>query len=350
MNDETQDAVSLAKRRLARAVFIEAHQKQLLSYPNVCIGSGGVMGHLLVGAIEGLFSHVASSEFRAAYGSWIRGLRGFSGVSVGSLVASCLACRVDLRAFKNIASAIPVAEIIKRDVTRDLAGVVRGDVSGMFEGDSLVYIASTLLMYACGNGSITFRELSERFGSDLRVLTVRVHDSFEVVFSSGNTPHIPVAAAVAASMSIPGVFAPALIEGVLYMDGGVRNQTGAGMFPTSETLHITPRARGEYIENPRAGLSVLRSLTRVLTANYAAQISSQFSSNADCVILVDSETKSEISTVAGSLFSLDSRKIDEMQQHGRADVGHRTLCFWILIFAATCRLSLRKNTGERNIT
>jgi NTE family protein len=69
----------------------------------------------------------------------------------------------------------------------------------------------------------------------LWVCAVRLRDGQRVVFGRAGAPPAPLGAAVAASCAIPGLYRPAEIDGVKYVDGGVRSMhnldvlVGAGL-------------------------------------------------------------------------------------------------------------------------
>jgi NTE family protein len=63
--------------------------------------------------------------------------------------------------------------------------------------------------------------------SKLLICTVRARDARRVVFGSPRAPQTDVGSAVAASCAIPGYFAPVLIDGEHYVDGGAHSPTNA---------------------------------------------------------------------------------------------------------------------------
>lgn len=342
-------AVHRAERALARELFFAHERERLLSLPNLCLGSGGAMGYLMLGTLRGLFGHVRDDGARrAAKHRWICGLQGFSGVSVGALLVSCLACRAHVDDVVDMARSMPVSTLMKLDLTRDVVGVMQGSRPGVFEGDVLMFVAYTFMRRFAGDGKISFAQLRQRFGSDLRILAVRVSDSYPVVFSAHATPDLPVAKALCASMSIPGVFVPFVIDDVAYVDGGVRNQIGAGMFPVDLTFHVAPRHRREYVGGPKERVSVIKSVFRALVANYAEQIAMHMTTPAarNNIVLVDSDTAVDPSTAGGGLLSIDTKAMDEMLAHGEADLASWLEARWITIVMAV--LSVRPHSRLRD--
>lgn len=330
-------AVHRAERVLARELFFDHERTRLLSLPNLCLGAGGAMGYLMLGTLRGMFAHVEDDGLRrAVQHRWICGLRGFSGVSVGALLVSCLACRAHVDDVIAVSRSVPVAKLMKMDLTRDVVSVMQGNQAGVFEGNALAFVAYTFMRKFGGDGKITFLDVQRRFGSDLRILAVRVCDSYPVVFSARTTPDMPVAKALCASMSIPGVFVPFIIDDVAYVDGGVRNQIGAGMFPVDQTFHVAPRHRREYVHGPKERVSVIKSVFRALVANYAEQIAMHMNTATarNNIVLVDSDTAADPSTAGGGLLSIDRKAMDEMLTHGELDLRSWLEARWITLIVA----------------
>jgi NTE family protein len=78
-------------------------------------------------------------------------------------------------------------------------------------------------MISAGIGSLIPRAWPDEL---LWVCAVRQSDGRRVVFGRGDR-RPPVADAVAASCAIPGFFAPVVIDGEAYLDGGVHSPTNA---------------------------------------------------------------------------------------------------------------------------
>jgi len=95
---------------------------------------------------------------------------------------------------------------------------------------------AALALLAPGRADVTehLRPLREVEGEgwperDLWVCAVRRRDGRRVVFGRPGSPHVPLSRAVAASCAVPGYFAPVLIEGHGYVDGGAHSPTNAAI-------------------------------------------------------------------------------------------------------------------------
>src|SRR5438270_403470 len=83
---------------------------------------------------------------------------------------------------------------------------------------------------------------------ECRVATADGRSARRVVFGSPRSPSASVSEAVAASCTVPWLFAPVEIEGTEYVDGGVWSPTN---------LDAAPAGRGAHVLclNPTASLS-----------------------------------------------------------------------------------------------
>jgi predicted acylesterase/phospholipase RssA len=70
---------------------------------------------------------------------------------------------------------------------------------------------------------ITFLELSKKTGVNIYVSTTRVDTGTNVIFNVNDTPNVSVLSAIGASMCIPFVSQPIIIDGYYYVDGYLTN-------------------------------------------------------------------------------------------------------------------------------
>ena len=80
---------------------------------------------------------------------------------------------------------------------------------------------------------ITFLELSKKTGVNIYISTTRVDTGTNVIFNVNDTPNVSVLKAVAASMCIPMLSQPIIIDGYYYVDGYLTNN-----FPLEMFTHI----------------------------------------------------------------------------------------------------------------
>jgi NTE family protein len=93
---------------------------------------------------------------------------------------------------------------------------------------------------------------------------VRRSDGRRRVFGGRNVPRDGLAPAVAASCAVPGYFAPVLVDGEAYLDGGVASTTNADALPGANDLVIVVAPMASRV--PQSRLSIDR-LVRECVAN-----------------------------------------------------------------------------------
>lgn len=99
-----------------------------------------------------------------------------------------------------------------------------------------------------------------RFDGRLRIVAVERRSGRRVVFGAPGAPDASVAEAVAASCSVPLIFAPTVIEDVEYVDGALWTPTNADVAPArrdSQVLLLSPMASSHGPFN-----AMVRGLTR----------------------------------------------------------------------------------------
>jgi NTE family protein len=106
-------------------------------------------------------------------------------------------------------------------------------------------IARAILLARVPRGERTLDELvswlehiGARFDGRLRVCCVDRASGRRVVFGAPGAPPAPVSLAVAASCSIPGVFAPVTIGGREYVDGGAWSQANLDAAPVGRSTRV----------------------------------------------------------------------------------------------------------------
>jgi len=77
---------------------------------------------------------------------------------------------------------------------------------------------------------ITFLELGKKTGIDFNVSTTNVNNYKNTIFNLTNSPNVSVFDAIAASMSIPFLSEPVLIDGYYYVDGCITNNFPIELF------------------------------------------------------------------------------------------------------------------------
>jgi NTE family protein len=219
--------------------------------PDVLVlAGGGVIGEAwMTGVLAGIEDE-ASADLRA--------VESFVGTSAGAIVAARLAADKPLRRPPGATPAPPTPEADGRRgllrtaarwgwaATSPLAPVATALAA---PGGALVRSAVLSRAPDTGRTHVRLHDELERSGAHfdgrLRVCCVDRRSGRRVVFGAPGAPRATVADAVAASCSIPWVFAPVRIGERDYVDGGVWSVTNLDAAPArrdTEVLCLDPTA------------------------------------------------------------------------------------------------------------
>jgi NTE family protein len=230
----------------------------MLSRPDILVlGGGGVLGEAwLTGVLAGLEDGASIDLRRCEY---------LVGTSAGSIVAARLAAGQSPRRPSNLREtwaeaenhASPTTPARALQLARN-AGEWAVALSTPVAALSLAATASggalarAAALRAMGRGKMSLERLERevdglgaRFDGRLRIITVNRRNGRRVVFGQPSAPPASVGVAVAASCSVPWLFAPVRIGDVEYVDGGVWSPTNLDAAPAgrgSEVLCLNPTA------------------------------------------------------------------------------------------------------------
>jgi NTE family protein len=189
----------------------------------LALGSGGAKGIAHIGVLRAL----QNANVKVDY---------ISGTSVGAMVASMYAFDVNLDVVAKIAKSMTLAQIT----------AFKFNKTGFFTADPLKEILTEHL------GEVNIEDAA----IPLSIVATDINTGEEVIFTEG-----PLADAVCASASIPGVYIPMQLNGRTLVDGGIVQSVpvqavkamGAGVIIASQLGGV-----GAY-EEPKNVLDVMRN-------------------------------------------------------------------------------------------
>ncbi len=231
---------------------------QVPSRPDILVlGGGGVLGEAwLTGMLAGLEDGAGVDMRRCEY---------LVGTSAGSIVAARLAAGQSPRRPSDLrevwgdaedeatpsapARAVQLARSAGEWAVALTTPAVSLSLAATASGGA---VARAAALRAMGRGSMSLDRLQRevnglhaRFDGRLRITAVNRRNGRRVVFGRPSAPPASVGAAVAASCSVPWLFAPVRIRGQEYVDGGVWSPTNLDAAPAgrgSEVLCLNPTA------------------------------------------------------------------------------------------------------------
>lgn len=224
----------------------------------LCIGKQSVKAEICAAgdyrylALEGgdVRGIAYAGAFRAlADAGILAGIRGFAGTSAGSIGAAMLAVGYGPEELDQVLSAIDFNSLV------DASGNKIPDLSRFMsnfawsKGEVLEQVINSLLHRKTGYANLTFNQLYETTGRELRLTAVCVNNGNLTYFDKERFGDLSVARAVRASAAIPLFFRPVWIEGKAYVGGGMLrtfpfDAYSAGLPPSEAMLGISLRRGG----------------------------------------------------------------------------------------------------------
>lgn len=251
----------------------------MVSRPDVLVlGGGGVLGEAwMMGVLAGIEEVTGFDLRRCEY---------FVGTSAGSIVASHLVAGDSPRRPASVATD-PGEAASEPAWTLAADGLEAARRAGAWALAAAASFAPLALGLAAPGGALMRRALLDRlprprerldrlqaeiarlgarFDGRLRVVAVDRGTGRRVVFGSPGAPPATVAEAVAASCTIPWLFAPVEIGGRDYVDGGVWSPTNMDAAPAgrgAQVLCLNPTAT---IAGSSSVFALFRSVSRSAAA------------------------------------------------------------------------------------
>jgi NTE family protein len=246
------------------------------SRPDVLVlGGGGVLGEAwMMGVLAGI---------EDATGFDLRDCDYYVGTSAGSIVAAHLVAGQPPRRPSSVGTDIEVASPPRPVDGLAAAGLAAARRAGTLALAAGATFAPLALGLAAPGGAVLraamlrglprsrdtlddLRRQIERLGPGfdgrLRVTAVDRRNGRRVVFGSPRSPRADVADAVAASCTVPWLFAPVTIGGREYVDGGVWSPTNLDAAPAGRDTHVLCLNPTASIPNSNAALSLIRRVSR----------------------------------------------------------------------------------------
>jgi NTE family protein len=245
------------------------------SRPDVLVlGGGGVLGEAwMMGVLAGI---------EDATGFDLRDCESFVGTSAGSIVAAHLVAGRSPRRPSAVGTELEVsdAQPVRGLAVAALAAARRAGSYALAASSTFAPLA---LGVAAPGGALVralllrglprppdtlvqlrarVEESAARFDGRLRVTAVDRRSGRRVVFGSPGAPRATVAEAVAASCTVPWLFAPVQISGREYVDGGVWSPTNLDAAPAGRDTHVLCLNPTASLASTHRLLTVMRNVAR----------------------------------------------------------------------------------------
>lgn len=293
-----------------------------LNITHLVLSGGGMRGVVYIGAIRHLYIE-----------NLHRNITHIAANSIGSFVALCITFKLTIEEIEEIIynskDDKELCCIPTKNYYRLISKLGLSSVSYFMEHlKKRLRIKYPDAFAATDAADATFREISQRFGVNLYFSTTNINRCENRIFSIEDTPDVSVFTACEASMAIPLLFTPVVIDGEHYYDGAFTNN-----FPIKIFSHVSKeniiamilyKERAEYVPtNTKINIFyILRQICKMFEILRVNQVTIN-ELNADdkdyYFMPKNINLKYSMNVVVnrkGVRLDLSSEQIDEMILHG----------------------------------
>lgn len=224
------------KYELLKTILRCTRYRLFTSSRHVVLGGGALYGVMYIGALMHL-CHYSRSE----YAKWAARVSDVAGTSAGALIGLMVVTGMDPWLMRRCVHTCGLAKLLQGMLDANLNMVV--EQLALSSGAAADGMFQQFVAAITGRSDTTFLELHARTRRRfVVVVTSGVHDGPEY-WSHLTKPDMPVWLALRCTTSVPGLFAPPVINGVLYFDGGLACNLPCHIFPPSSTLSLFVNSR-----------------------------------------------------------------------------------------------------------
>ena len=195
---------------------------------NLVLGGGGAKGYDYIGVIKALEEHNLISKLKKIIGS-----------SIGSFFSLIIVLGYSSSELISIFSKANLSfnNLIKfsfdnNDIDNILITLLYN--YGLDDGEKFHNIIKIFIKNKVGNSEITFKELHDNKNIELTIVITNLTTNSTEYCNYINTPNMKVHLAIRASISIPFILSPVIINDNYYIDGGITNNLPINYLSESE--------------------------------------------------------------------------------------------------------------------
>lgn len=216
-------------------------------YTSIVFSGGGTRGIAFAGALE-----ILRKEENIDWGLRCPLLKNVCGCSIGALLALLVCLEFSANEIADLLMNTSFHQLVNLDpmqilkvATAGLLGLDNGLTLQQFLCKQIVR-KTTLDMHSAL--LLTFEDLYKTKKMNLVVIATDLDAKQLVTFSAELTPKVSVVEAVRASMALPPLFEPVVIDGKLLSDGGLIENFPMHLFPVEEVLGLRLASQTKTVE------------------------------------------------------------------------------------------------------
>jgi len=150
-----------------------------------------------------------------------RNIHDVAGTSMGAFFALAFALKITIDKLENMCYRMTKDESITKFKPIDIINIIEN--YGLCCSIDYLKEFRNYIKEIYDQDDLSFLELSKKTGVNIYISTTRVDSGDNVIFNVNDTPNVSVLDAVAASMCLPLISKPIIIDGYYYIDGYLTN-------------------------------------------------------------------------------------------------------------------------------
>jgi predicted acylesterase/phospholipase RssA len=215
----------------ARECLAASKKRLFLTSTHVVLGGGAIYGLTYIGALMELCNYN-----EATYARWTETLKAVAGTSAGTVVGIMMAAGVNPWRMRDIVHKSGLSRVMESMLDISLKKITQGNA--VSSGEKVDEVAKDLVHRLTGSRDTTFRQFYESTRRNFVMVVTNGTTSMAEFWNHESKPNLELWRGIRCSTSIPGVFAPPIIDNVAYFDGGVTCNLPCHLFPPCTTLSL----------------------------------------------------------------------------------------------------------------
>ena len=174
---------------------------------HLVLSGGGLLGISYIGLFRYLEEHNA-----------VRQIKTISGCSAGAMFGSFLAVGYKSNEVENIIKNMKFQEYLNINADSIINFI---SSKGLDTCKNLMTLIRKCIKDKTGDENITFSQIQEKYNINLKVGVTNLSTSRFELLGTHNMPNLPICQAINASIAIPFIFEPVIINNDVYCDGAL---------------------------------------------------------------------------------------------------------------------------------
>jgi len=217
---------------------------KLSNINNLVLSGGGLLGISYIGLFKYLEENNATNQIKTV-----------TGCSAGAIFGSLFAIGYKSDELEVIIKSINFKEYL--NITADsIINFMR--TKGLESGKNLINLIKKCIKDKTGNENITFCQIQERFNIKLSIGITNLTTSRFELLGCHNMPNLPIYQAINASIAIPFIFEPIVINNDVCCDGGLLDN-----LPIEDIITLEDNMKDNLEDNIDKPIEQLTQLEKV---------------------------------------------------------------------------------------